>query len=63
MVDIHCHILPGFDDGSDNLEESVRMAKLAVSGGTKAIITTPTATFPVHIRTILIKIMLKASKL
>ena len=46
MVDIHCHILPGFDDGSDNLEESVRMAKLAVSGGTKAIITTPHSNIP-----------------
>lgn len=41
MVDIHCHILPGLDDGSDNIEESVRMARLAVEGGTKVIITTP----------------------
>lgn len=46
MVDIHCHILPGFDDGSDNIEESVRMARLAVSGGTKAIIVTPHSNIP-----------------
>ena len=46
MVDIHCHILPGFDDGSDNIEESVRMAKLAVDGGTKAIIATPHSNIP-----------------
>ncbi|MEE1012200.1 MAG: CpsB/CapC family capsule biosynthesis tyrosine phosphatase [Acutalibacteraceae bacterium] len=41
MVDIHCHILPGFDDGSDNFEESLRMARIAAGGGTKAIIVTP----------------------
>ena len=52
MFDIHCHILHGLDDGSDNLEESVRMARLAVDGGAKAVIATPTATFPAHIRTI-----------
>ncbi|MBO5360723.1 MAG: hypothetical protein J6B25_07785 [Clostridia bacterium] len=46
MVDIHCHILPGLDDGSDNLEESVRMARLAVDGGTKAIIATPHSNVP-----------------
>lgn len=46
MVDIHCHILPGFDDGSDNLEESIRMARLAVSGGTKVIIATPHSNIP-----------------
>ncbi len=46
MVDIHCHILPGLDDGSDNIEESVRMARLAVDGGTKAIIVTPHSNIP-----------------
>lgn len=46
VVDIHCHILPGLDDGSDNIEESVRMARLAVDGGTKAIIVTPHSNIP-----------------
>lgn len=46
MIDIHCHILPGFDDGSDNIEESVRMARLAVDGGTTAIVTTPHSNIP-----------------
>ena len=46
MVDIHCHILPGLDDGSDNIEESVRMARLAVEGGTKAIVVTPHSNIP-----------------
>ena len=27
MIDLHLHILPGIDDGSSSLEESVRMAK------------------------------------
>ena len=46
MVDIHCHILPGFDDGSDNIEESLRMARIAAGGGTKAIIVTPHSNIP-----------------
>lgn len=46
MVDIHCHILPGLDDGSDNIEESVRMARLAADGGTSAIIVTPHSNIP-----------------
>lgn len=46
MFDIHCHILPGLDDGSDNIEESVRMARLAVESGTKALIATPHCNIP-----------------
>lgn len=46
MIDIHCHILPALDDGSDNIEESIRMARLAVEGGTKAIIVTPHSNIP-----------------
>jgi protein-tyrosine phosphatase len=46
MVDIHCHILPGFDDGADNIEESLRMARIAAGGGTKAIIVTPHCNIP-----------------
>lgn len=46
MVDIHCHILPGFDDGADNIEESLRMARIAAGGGTKAIIVTPHSNIP-----------------
>ena len=41
MIDIHCHILYGVDDGSFNLEETVKMAGIAEKGGTKAIIATP----------------------
>lgn len=41
MIDIHCHILPGIDDGAVNMEESLEMAKLAVKEGIRTIIATP----------------------
>lgn len=41
MYDIHCHILFGVDDGSDSIEESVRMARIACEGGTRGIVATP----------------------
>lgn len=41
MIDIHAHILPGVDDGSDSLEESVEMAYIAAQCGTKTIVATP----------------------
>lgn len=41
MIDIHCHILPDFDDGSSSLEESLVMAHMAASTGVSAIVSTP----------------------
>ena len=41
FVDIHCHILPGVDDGARDLEESTAMARTAARGGTRSIIATP----------------------
>lgn len=41
MIDLHTHILPGVDDGSDGLEESLAMAELALEGGTGTIAATP----------------------
>ena len=41
MIDIHCHILPDFDDGSSCLEESLDMARLAVASGTEGVVATP----------------------
>lgn len=41
MIDLHCHILPGVDDGAKTMEESVEMAKMAVSEGITHILATP----------------------
>ena len=41
MVDIHAHILPGLDDGSDRMLTSLRMAELAVRSGVTDLIATP----------------------
>jgi protein-tyrosine phosphatase len=43
MVDIHSHILPGLDDGSKSIEESVAMLELAAQAGTTDIVATPHA--------------------
>lgn len=41
MIDIHCHILPDFDDGAADLPESLAMAHAACSCGITDIIVTP----------------------
>ena len=41
VVDIHCHILPGLDDGSPDMPTSVAMARLAVVAGITTVIGTP----------------------
>lgn len=41
FVDIHCHLLPGIDDGAKDWDESLAMARLAVDDGTTTIIATP----------------------
>ena len=40
MIDMHCHILPGVDDGAENLEEALEMARIAQSEGIKKIVNT-----------------------
>jgi protein-tyrosine phosphatase len=40
-VDLHCHLLPGVDDGPDLLEESLEYARAAVAAGTGTIVATP----------------------
>ncbi len=41
MIDIHCHFLPGIDDGPATLEESLQLARLAVANGITHVVTTP----------------------
>jgi protein-tyrosine phosphatase len=41
LIDLHCHILPGVDDGASNLSESIAMARVAASDGIAVIACTP----------------------
>lgn len=43
MVDIHCHILPGLDDGAKSLEEALQMAEMAIEDGITHVVGTPHA--------------------
>jgi protein-tyrosine phosphatase len=41
MFDLHCHILPGVDDGAASLEEAIAMARFCVRDGITHIAATP----------------------
>ena len=41
MRDLHCHILPGVDDGARNLDESLAMLEAAKAAGITSIVCTP----------------------
>lgn len=41
FVDLHCHILPGIDDGAKSLEQSLEMLRLAAEHGTQVMVATP----------------------
>jgi protein-tyrosine phosphatase len=41
MLDLHCHILPGVDDGASSLDEALAMARFCVADGITHIIATP----------------------
>ncbi|HWM94534.1 MAG TPA: CpsB/CapC family capsule biosynthesis tyrosine phosphatase [Thermoanaerobaculia bacterium] len=41
MIDLHCHILPGIDDGPKTLEEAIGMCRVAAAEGCRAMIATP----------------------
>ncbi len=41
--DIHCHMLPGIDDGPEQLEDALAMARVAAADGTRVVVATPHA--------------------
>lgn len=41
MIDLHCHILPGLDDGPIDLQQSLKMAQIAVKDSITTIAATP----------------------
>ncbi len=41
IIDMHCHILPGLDDGAETMEETLETLRAAESQNVKAMIVTP----------------------
>lgn len=41
LTDLHCHILPGVDDGSKDMETSMKMLEIGYQNGIRRIIATP----------------------
>ncbi|QDV66770.1 Tyrosine-protein phosphatase YwqE [Rosistilla carotiformis] len=41
FIDIHCHLLPGIDDGARDWDESLAMARIAVQDGIRCSVLTP----------------------
>lgn len=46
MIDIHCHMLPEVDDGSDSMDTSLLMASMAAESGVETVIVTPHCNIP-----------------
>ncbi len=41
VIDLHSHVLPGIDDGAENVRQSVALARAAVADGTTTLAATP----------------------
>ncbi|WP_406828061.1 tyrosine-protein phosphatase [Microbulbifer sp. ARAS458-1] len=41
MIDLHCHLLPGIDDGARDLDQSLILARAAVADGITHVVATP----------------------
>jgi protein-tyrosine phosphatase len=41
MIDLHCHFLPGVDDGPDTIEQSVELVAMAHADGIRHSVVTP----------------------
>jgi protein-tyrosine phosphatase len=49
LFDLHCHILPGVDDGAESLEEALAMARFYVADGVTCVVATPHCHRYVHL--------------
>jgi protein-tyrosine phosphatase len=45
LIDIHCHLLPGIDDGSKHWEATLQMCRMAAQDGVSHIVATPHANY------------------
>ena len=50
MIDLHCHMLPGVDDGASSEKEALLMAQVAVDSGVTDVILTPHCNVPGQFR-------------
>lgn len=41
MVDLHCHILPGLDDGAASMDDALELARAAETAGIDTLVATP----------------------
>lgn len=41
MIDVHSHILPTVDDGAEDMEEAIEMARIYVENGVEKVLATP----------------------
>jgi protein-tyrosine phosphatase len=41
LIDLHCHVLPGIDDGPATIEGSLALAGAAAAAGTRVLVATP----------------------
>ena len=43
MIDLHCHVLPGLDDGAPDTGEALAMLEIAAADGIETVVATPHA--------------------
>src|SRR5947209_14654485 len=41
VIDLHCHVIPGIDDGPSTMEDALALCVAAGAAGTETIIATP----------------------
>ncbi len=41
MIDLHCHLLPGIDDGARTLDDALALVRTAVASGITGAVVTP----------------------
>ena len=46
MIDIHTHVIPGVDDGAEDLDEALTLLAMAADSGVDTVVTTPHCNIP-----------------